>query len=239
MTGIIYKVTSPSGKVYIGQTIGQFKVRRRRHEHCAFHEKSSSYNTKFSYAIRKYKEKLLWEILYYVNEDELNLCEQIEIKKYDSYNCGYNGTLGGNDAGFRGRKHSIEAKQKLSEQKKGKNNPMYGCKGELNPFYGKKHSQQSKDLIKSNQPDWSGSNNPMFGKKSAFFGKKHSEETKIKMSKASKGRGFGKGKGYAWHENRWCVHICNTYGGRFKTEAEAIARVEELKKQFCEKKQGD
>lgn len=44
--GIIYKQTSPSGKVYIGQTTNENK-RKAQHKKDSFDEKSSAYNSPF------------------------------------------------------------------------------------------------------------------------------------------------------------------------------------------------
>ena len=45
----IYKVTSPSGKVYIGQTTAKWLSNRKRaHIHAAKNEKSRLYDSKFS-----------------------------------------------------------------------------------------------------------------------------------------------------------------------------------------------
>lgn len=70
-------------------------------------------------------------------------------------------------------------REKLSEKFKGENNPMWGKKGGLNPFYGKKHTKESKEKIIKNK-DYSvyktekfrkkisdltkGNKNPMYGK---------------------------------------------------------------------------
>ena len=53
MIGVIYKYTSPSGKIYIGQTINP-KERYRKHISEAYNAKHSGYNTLLSKAIRKY-----------------------------------------------------------------------------------------------------------------------------------------------------------------------------------------
>ena len=75
MKGIIYKATSPSGKVYIGQTIKTLKKRKIEHFSRAFN-KNNLYNTKFYYAIRKYgKYAFSWKILYRVSVIKLNTLE--------------------------------------------------------------------------------------------------------------------------------------------------------------------
>jgi hypothetical protein len=70
-------------------------------------------------------------------------------------------------------------KEKLSERFKGKNNPMWGKTGSLNPFYGKKHTEETKRKIIENRNYSSyktekfrkkisdltkGKKNPMYGK---------------------------------------------------------------------------
>lgn len=47
-----------------------------------------------------------------------------------------------------GKKHTTEELNKMSEALKGENNPMYGAKGELNPFFGKHHTEETKDKIR-------------------------------------------------------------------------------------------
>ncbi len=87
-------------------------------------------------------------------------------------------------------KHSKEAKRKMSERMKGKNNPMYG---KIGTFTGKKHSEEHKKKMSERMK---GENNYWFGK---YFseehkrkiglsskGRKHTEETKRKMSEIRK-----------------------------------------------------
>lgn len=54
-----------------------------------------------------------------------------------------------------GKKHTTEELNKMSEALRGENNPMYGMKGELNPFFGKHHTEETKDKIRKKN---SGSN---------------------------------------------------------------------------------
>jgi hypothetical protein len=86
---LIYKITFPSGKIYIGKTIRSLYERTRRH---CFELKE---NTRKINAIKKYK-KFNIEVLYIgSNNNELCIKEKEYILLYDSYNKGYNSTVGG------------------------------------------------------------------------------------------------------------------------------------------------
>lgn len=116
--GIVYKFISPSGGIYIGQTIKLFE--RRKHEHNC---ESLNGSTKiFHNAIRKYTiENFESEILCNADsKDELNALEIYYIEKYNSYykndNGGYNMTLGGE--GTNGYIFTQEDREKLSVSNK-------------------------------------------------------------------------------------------------------------------------
>src|SRR6266481_1570110 len=88
----IYKATAPSGKSYIGYTKYSLQIRRKGHEK---HTKKLS---SLQYAIRKYgKQNIIWEII----EDNIKnrkIAQEREIlyiKKFDTYENGYNETHGG------------------------------------------------------------------------------------------------------------------------------------------------
>jgi hypothetical protein len=55
--GIIYKITSPSGKVYVGQTTRSFQTRVQEHK------RDSSGCTAVKSAIDKYKDQMKYEII--------------------------------------------------------------------------------------------------------------------------------------------------------------------------------
>lgn len=193
MFGIIYKATSPSGKVYIGQTAQSLEERIRLHKYHALNKNSPAYHRKFSQAIRKYEDKIVWTILYQnIPYEQLNELERIEINNHNSYHHGYNMTLGGDGGGFLNHTHTDESKQNISDSLVGKNlgprNGMYGKSGTNNPFYGKKHSEKTKSKMRTSHRDVSGVNNPMFGKTSAMSGKKHSPETIQKMKDKARKR---------------------------------------------------
>ena len=93
VNGIVYKATSSSGKVYIGITITTLKERIRTHLRAV--KKGSK--IPFHEAIRKYKLKNIKLVIIDRAKtwDELCKLETKYIKLYDSYNNGYNLTLGG------------------------------------------------------------------------------------------------------------------------------------------------
>lgn len=96
--GFIYKITCISTqKIYVGKT--EQTIERRWKDHCsaAFLPSHRDYNFPFHRAIRKYnKENFIIEKLQEENDSEkLKELEKKWIKYYDSYNNGYNATLGG------------------------------------------------------------------------------------------------------------------------------------------------
>ena len=92
----IYKATSQTtGKVYIGQSSQTLEERISQHNSAAYHHQ---YNYHFHNAIRKYgPDDFVYEIIEdgIKTIDELNQKEMYWINYYNSYNNGYNSTLGG------------------------------------------------------------------------------------------------------------------------------------------------
>lgn len=119
--GIVYKYTSPSGKCYIGQTIEEFK-RRQKWYGPQYHYAGQ----KIDRARAKYgKDNFIYEVLIrniYFNKqlaiDDLNRLETYYIGLYDSYNNGYNCTLGGD--GVYGYKFNAVQRQAMRNRNLGK-----------------------------------------------------------------------------------------------------------------------
>ena len=111
--GFIYCITSPSGKKYVGQTIGSVEKRIKVHKKVDTKDRGCR---ALGNAGRKYGwENLKVETLLEINNEFL---DEYEIKCIDMYNClvpnGYNITAGGGGtAGFR---HSEESKRKMSKR---------------------------------------------------------------------------------------------------------------------------
>lgn len=91
---IVYKATSPSGKIYIGYTHYTLKDRIKLH----FQEANKGTKRPFCNALRRYGKSIKWEIVCtYQNEQYAFNRESYFIKLYDTYNSplGYNCTTGG------------------------------------------------------------------------------------------------------------------------------------------------
>jgi hypothetical protein len=90
--GIIYKVTSPSGKIYIGQTIHTLEERIKGHN------KKSTNCTLLKRAIDKYGDEMVYEIIEEVPHKLLDERETYWIKELNSLAPnGYNCSTGGNN----------------------------------------------------------------------------------------------------------------------------------------------
>ena len=89
--GFIYMITSPSGKRYVGQTVGT--VAERIKKHCKPYSKCKAIRD----AIKKYKiENFKIETLIQCNDSQLNDYEKLFIAHYDTFGKnGYNLTKGG------------------------------------------------------------------------------------------------------------------------------------------------
>ena len=120
-TGIIYKYTSPSGKVYIGQT-ARPAARKAEHHYDSTHKCC----TIFHKAVKKYSwENFNYEVLRSITCDtkedltrQLGELEQAAIKLYNSLAPnGYNQAVGG--PGPLGHKVSDEVRKQMSNSHKG------------------------------------------------------------------------------------------------------------------------
>lgn len=141
-TGLIYKYTSKTtGKSYIGKSMEyRFKYRQKLHE-------SDTSNTHFARAKRKYgyNDFELTILEDKIHKDILSLRETYWIWYYDSFNSGYNSTIGGeggNTYAKRTTEQMEETKEKIRKSNSGDNNGIaknpWLVQGENNGMYGKK-----------------------------------------------------------------------------------------------------
>jgi len=196
MKRIIYKITNLiNNKIYIGQTKN---FEQRVKAHCKANRQRP---TLISKTIQKYgKENFAFEILYKVDESEI---DQLEIQTIQKFDCicpkGYNLSLGGDTI----RQHSEETKEKIRKTKTGRKNSEES-KRKLSETWKKqgvwnKGLKMSEEYIKKNCGKTKGKVSPLRGRKMSdeqrnkmsviqkqYF--KEHPEALIRLSMASKGR---------------------------------------------------
>ena len=172
MNGIIYKIESPTGKIYIGQTT-KFDERMNRYKKLHCKEQTRLYRSLLKYGYENHKIDVIEDNI--DNMEDLNLLEKFWIKKYNSFNSKYGLNL---RSGGENSLLSDETKRKMSESKKGKFsgelNPMFGRKGELNPMFGRKgelHPMYGKTGKLTPMYGRKGELHPRYGKKGKLNGK--------------------------------------------------------------------
>lgn len=154
----IYKITSPTNKVYIGQSINI----ENRMSHYKYLCDSIKKQRKLNYSLSKYgfqshKFEIVHELPKDTHKDILNNYEKLYMGLY--IGCGVE-LLNLKEGGLNGR-HSDETKEKIRSK-----------------LIGRIFSPETIDKIRI----------ASFGKESPMNGKKHSDETKIKMSESHKKR---------------------------------------------------
>lgn len=143
--GIIYCVLFPNEKRYIGQTVC-FLSRKRQH----YSRMRLGAQIKFYNALRKYQNQEQWFVLEEnIKIENLNDREIYYIKFWNSFNDGYNSTIGGNVCPL-----SEEQKQKISEKLMGhpvseetRKKISEKCRGKPAFFKGKTLSEDHKRKV--------------------------------------------------------------------------------------------
>jgi group I intron endonuclease len=166
----IYKITSPSNKVYIGQGVN---IERRFKEYKRLDCKGQTilYNS-----LKKHgAENHTFEIIEECNVEDLNCRERFWQDEFDVLNGGLNCVL--TESKDRSRVMSDETKKKISEAHKGKKASEEAKLKMSQSQKGRKHSEETKIRMGLKSK----------GHKRGL-GSKHTEETKIKMRLKSRGR---------------------------------------------------
>lgn len=114
--GIIYKYTSPSGKVYIGQTIDEQNRRVQFLNDKIEYAGPKINKARLKYGVYNFDYEIIFKVCSNIKSEVKDILNEKEIQYiniYDSFNNGYNSDLGGNSCTYT---RTEENKQKLSEQ---------------------------------------------------------------------------------------------------------------------------
>lgn len=188
--GVIYKYTSPSNKIYIGQTTNEA---RRRAEWFYLkmyysHKGTKIDNARLKYGPSNFKYEVLERIIYNNIEEatrELDRLEIYYIKLYNSYKNGYNLTIGGSST--RGLILSEEARNKISRIHKGKKLTKKQIDSLVNSNTGRKHSLETRLKISKANKGKCVSPESRMKISRALTGRKLSKQAKINISNGHKG----------------------------------------------------
>jgi hypothetical protein len=140
MIGSIYKITSPSGRVYIGCTTNlkqRYDIYRR--EKC--YTQPGLYRSLQKYSF----EKHIFEIIEECVVDILYDREIYWISYYDSFKNGLNCSAGGQN-GFGNGEDNISKRPEVRKKMSDRKNEYYLTNDA--PMKGKKHSDESKKIIR-------------------------------------------------------------------------------------------
>lgn len=170
--GHIYKITSPTGKIYIGSTLD---IKQREYLYRNLHCKSQ---TKLYHSLKKYGFGIhVFEIIKECGKDVLLKEEALAGELFDVLgDNGLNCNLPKSSDVYYSKSYSTLQKQSASMKGKmsGNKNPQFGRKGCNHPAYGRKHTVE--ELIKISN---------------THKGKILSEDTKMKMSSSKKNKMTG------------------------------------------------
>ena len=171
----IYKITNPSGKVYIGQAV-DIERRWKQHSDKSYWSKTKLYNSFKKYGVGNHTFKVIEECL----KEELNSKERYYQEKYNVLKEGLNHIL--QDADEKVKVYSEETKQKMSKWQTGLKKSEEHKRKISEAMKGKKQSEETKskrsEALKGHGGYWKG--------------KERSEETKRKISEAKKGKTWSK-----------------------------------------------
>jgi group I intron endonuclease len=189
----IYKITSPAGKIYIGQS---WDIAKRKNKYAigACKSQVKLYNSIIKHTWNNHVFEVVYQLPKDVTQETLNTYELIYFEAYKE--AGFY-MLNIREVGSNG-KLSEETKRKMSESRTGKKvseeakvNMSKGQVGNKN-WLGKKHTEESKNKIreklKGNKNFVGKTVSEEHRKKISEANKNPSPETRLRMSLAQKGR---------------------------------------------------
>ena len=162
----IYKITSPSGRIYIGQSIN-IAERWGRYKGLQCKQQEKLYNSFLKYGVESHKFEII-HIMEVYNQEELDTLEENYVLEFECVTKGLNIRFGGGSRG----KHSAETKEKLrqinlgkkySDKTKAKQRKISLANGAKPPV--RHREDMSKEHLDKLREGFSGKNNPNYGNK--------------------------------------------------------------------------
>lgn len=142
MVGYIYKITNPSGKVYIGKTI-DLETRMSKYKYLNCKNQTRLYASLLKYGWQNHVFETIETIL--VFDDNLDILEKYHIKENNSYTKGLNCTLGGD--GLSGINFSEETRTKMRNSQLGRKHSKETIEKRILATTGKKRSEAFKKRL--------------------------------------------------------------------------------------------
>lgn len=179
----IYKITSPTNKVYIGQSVD---IEKRKKSYFAMHSRNNQQVRLYKSFLKHGVKNHIFEVIEECFIESLNERERFYQDLYNVIESGLNCRLTTtNDKSgklsvetkekLKGKECSLETRKKISLKNKGTRI------GNKNTFYGKKHTNETKLKISL------ANKGKLLGEKNPNFGKIRSKEIRNKISLANKG----------------------------------------------------
>jgi group I intron endonuclease len=175
----IYKITSPSGRIYIGQSMD---IERRW---STYHNNDCKTQIKLNHSFKKYGvEAHTFEIIEECEIEQLNTRERYWQDFYKCMEKGLNCLLTKTDE--KPKVLSVETRQKISLSRIGQKASKETLLKMSSTRLGKKHSEETKSKISSACMGKKPSKESCLKMSISSTGKKHSEESRMKMSENRK-----------------------------------------------------
>ena len=195
----IYKIKSPTGKIYIGQSV-DIKLRWKKYKALNCGNQTKLLNSLSKYGFNTH----IFSVVEECKEDDLNKRERYWQDYYnvvsDGLNCRLTETTDKSgrlseetknrigDAN-RGRVHSEQSKKNMSKPKSDSSKMgKYNKSGKRNPFFGKAHSEETKEKIREKRKKQVITKETRQKISTSLLGREVSDETKRKIGNANKGK---------------------------------------------------
>ena len=179
--GIIYMIENQiNNKKYIGQTTKPLKERIKQHlQRCNKNVNLHLYNSIRKYGFENFKVTVLKDN---IPVEELDRWECYFIGKYNTFNEGYNNTIGG--GGVKGYHHSPQVCKKISKTIS-EHKDMYTLERAMKISKALKGVPKSVEHRKHLSEYRLKNRERLCGQNNGFYGKQHTDKSKKQMSESS------------------------------------------------------